>query len=534
VLETKWQGLLEFETGGYFTPYSMILFFLRWHIFCNIFEAMKTNILHILLIFVLAFVLCKGASAQEGDLSMHEVALLDLINEARENPLSMASFMGMNPEKILQDLPELKDILTQGLSSLTFNKSLYQAASSHTADMISKGYYSHASLDGKTYSDRIASTGYLALETGESLGLLGFSNFIDPSESVRAVFEEMFRSELDPSNSGQRNILNPQLAQIGISLGTGTLNVGADIFNVYMVTCDFASSVEKEAMELFQLVNQARTRPLEVIASLGMDPDQVLADIPELQEILTDGLSPLTFNIQLYKAAAGHVKDMIENGYYSHDSLDGLSYDDRIRDAGYDPLYAGECLGLQCLGDGFGEDNEEAMEKIIALMFRKIFIPELNPDAEERNILNPLVRETGISLIKGKSDLLGGICGDNLLLMAADFGLSFEEQPPCIVGLVYQDMDEDMLYSPGEGFNQAGVSIELVSGDDMSRVVSLYSSQVGSFIFPAVAGEYRVTVDADGYEIVRDIEIGEEENIDLVLSIPLFNEESDQSEVSEP
>jgi len=214
--------------------------------------------------------------------------------------------------------------------------------------------------------------------------------------------------------------------------------------------------------------------------------------------------------------------------------LDGRSCDDRIRDTGYDPLYAGEYLGLQCLGDDFGDDNEEAMEKIIALIFRKIFIPELNPDAEERNILNPLVKEMGISLIKGQSDLLGGICGDNLLLMAADFGLSSEEQSSCIVGLVYQDMDEDMLYSPGEGLNQAGVSIELVSGDDISSVVSVYSSQVGSFIFPAVPGEYRITVDADGYEIVRDIEIGEEENIDLVFSIPLPNEESDTSEGSEP
>lgn len=489
---------------------------------------MKSKAIHITLILALIFGLCISASAEANDLSEHELAFLELINEARENPLATASAMGMDPDRILLDFPELKDILTQGLPPLTFNISLYEAATAHTEDMLENNYYSHDSLDGRTYDDRIRETGYHSLATGESLGLLGFSNFIDPAESVRAMFEKMFRDELDPSSIEQRNILDPELTQAGIALGTGTLNLGGYIFNGYIITCDFGSSVGKAGMQLFQLINQARSRPLDVAASLGMDPDQILADFPELYDILTQGLPPLTFNFQLYAAAMAHVKDMLENGYYSHDSLDGRTYDDRIRETGYDPLYAGESMGLQCLGPDFIDETPDQIDRLIRLMFKKIFARELTPaNTEERNILDPVLREVGISIITGTSSELGGICGDNLLLMVADFGLSSkEEQTPGIVGVVYSDLDQDMLYSPGEGICQVAVSVEGLSGDDASCLFKLHTNEAGGFGLPVVPGEYRISVVIYDHEIVEHIEVGDQ-NRAVWISVPLPPEEPD-------
>ena len=54
---------------------------------------------------------------------------------------------------------------------------------------------------------------------------------------------------------------------------------------------------EPEA-KLLQLINQARENPLTVAASLGMDPEQILADFPEWHDLLTQGLPPLTFSMQ--------------------------------------------------------------------------------------------------------------------------------------------------------------------------------------------------------------------------------------------
>ena len=138
--------------------------------------------------------ICIGVSAEGNGPSEYEVAFLGMINEARENPLATASFLGMDPDQILLDFPELEEILTKGLPPLTFHKNLYEAAKNHTADMFKKGYYAYNSLDGRTYEDRIMATGYVPVAAGESLGLSGFSNFIDPGASARTIFESMFEA----------------------------------------------------------------------------------------------------------------------------------------------------------------------------------------------------------------------------------------------------------------------------------------------------------------------------------------------------
>ena len=68
---------------------------------------------------------------------------------------------------------------------------------------------------------------------------------------------------------------------------------------------------------LLQMINEARKAPLTTATSLGMDPDKILMDFPELEEMLTNGIPPLTFDPNLYNAAFQHNMDMIENDYYS-------------------------------------------------------------------------------------------------------------------------------------------------------------------------------------------------------------------------
>ena len=46
-------------------------------------------------------------------------------------------------------------------------------------------------------------------------------------------------------------------------------------------------------------------------------------------------VAPLTLNLQLRDAARGHSQDMATNNYFSHTSLDGRTFDQRIRQAGY-------------------------------------------------------------------------------------------------------------------------------------------------------------------------------------------------------
>jgi len=398
---------------------------------------MITRILSILLLSISLFggavgVVCAtegSPSAQDEVLpSPQEEALLALINQARRNPLAVAASMGMDPEKILKDLPELEQILREGLPPLTFNGVVFAAARAHTQDMLAAGYYSHVSPDGRGYQARIRDAGYPAGETGESLGMLYFANFINPGDAVWFLFEYLYRDELDPARTESRNILNPLLQEAGVSIDAGVLSLGGASWNVYIATCDFGGVISGPEAMLLQWINQARENPLRAAADLGMDPEQVLADLPEWHDLLTQGLPPYAFNLNLAEAARAHARDLLANGYYSHESLDGRTCEDRMRAAGYDPLQAGESLFMACLGDDPPETySRERVAEILRAIFRHILARELGPYfAGQRNILNASFQEAGIGFALGESQALGSICGNSALLMVVDFGLRAE------------------------------------------------------------------------------------------------------------
>ncbi len=354
-----------------------------------------------LLMTVLLFVSLLGgmggvASAAEVVPSPQDEALLALINQARQNPLAVAASMGMDPEKILKDLPELEKILKEGLPPVTFNGNLFEAARAHTADMFANGYYSHVSPDGRGYDARIRDSGYPAVATGESLGMLTFANFIDPKDAARFLFEYMFWDELDPSRTEKRNILDPGLKEAGVSVDTGVLSLGGVLWNVYLATCDFGAVISEPEAELLRLINEARANPLGVAETLGIDAAAYLEGRPELRAAFEQGLAPLTVNRTLLSVSAAHLQDMLGNNYYGKISLDGRTVNERIAASGYRFAAAGESLGITWFTDPI--DPLVAAGRIFESMFRA----ELDPsNAGELTILAPRMQEAGIAFGKG-------------------------------------------------------------------------------------------------------------------------------------
>jgi hypothetical protein len=74
----------------------------------------------------------------------------------------------------------------------------------------------------------------------------------------------------------------------------------------------------------------------------------------------------------------------------------------------------------------------------------------------ERNILNPLYREVGIGLVQGTS-----VHHPNYIsMLVGDFGTRAETDAwPYLKGRVYIDLDDNHLFSPGEGISEAAVRI---------------------------------------------------------------------------
>jgi uncharacterized protein YkwD len=359
-----------------------------------------TMIIRFLFTVLLSVSLWGGArgivAAADAVPSPQDEALLELINQARQNPLSVAASMGMDPAKILKDLPGLEKILKEGLPPVTFNRTLFEVARTHTQDMFANGYYSHVSPDGRGADARIKDSGYAAVATGESLGMLTFANFINPKDAARFLFEYMFWDELDPSRTEKRNILDPSLKEAGVSVDTGVLRLGGTLWNVYLATCDFGAALSEPENELLRLINEARANPLGVAQTFGIDAGVYLEGRPELRAAFEQGLAPLVVNGSLVSASAAHLRDMLGNNYYGKISLDGRTVNERVAATGYRFAAAGESLGITWFTDPI--DPMAAAGLIFASMLRD----ELDPsNAGKLTVLDPGMKEAGIALGQG-------------------------------------------------------------------------------------------------------------------------------------
>lgn len=101
----------------------------------------------------------------------------------------------------------------RGLRSLRYNRRLATAASRHAKDMARRGYFSHDSLDGRDFVDRIMRTRYIrGRRGGWSLGenmAWGSGELATPRSIVRAWMR---------SPGHRRNILNRRFREIGVAL----------------------------------------------------------------------------------------------------------------------------------------------------------------------------------------------------------------------------------------------------------------------------------------------------------------------------
>lgn len=104
------------------------------------------------------------------------------------------------------------------------------------------------------------------------------------------------------------------------------------------------------------------------------------------QERTARGLKPLKANPRLTAAARRHARDMGLRGYFSHDSLSGATFADRIRRAGYRARTLGENLAW-----GSGELGSP----------RAIVQGWMESPGHRANILSRKFREAGMGVAFG-------------------------------------------------------------------------------------------------------------------------------------
>lgn len=415
--------------------------------------------------------------------SEDETSLLELINEARKDPLGMAESLGMARETVLKGLPELNDILTGGLAPLAFDENLYKAAIGHTEEMIANSFYSHNSIDGRTYAERIRESGYYsAAVCGESLGMVAFQNFMAPAEAVRIIFKSIFLAELDPETTEERNILNPERTEAGIVLGSGQFTTGGLTLNAYLATLDFGKPVadaEAIAHALVGMLNAARHNPAVALLDAGIDPASAAEAYEDLGGISTNPLPPLAWNEKLHGTAGAHNRDMIDHDYFDTVSLDGLTPFDRVASTGYDPAYVGESLGKVLAGVDVKEGD--GVFDIARRLYERMLANDVDLESDaDRNIFNPFVTEVGIGVDTAFWGPRGIDEQPMSYLGVADFAAPLDQRF-FVVGTVYNDRNHNGLIDEYEGIPGLNITLKPEDGAAGSETVTGRSGPTGHY-----------------------------------------------------
>jgi uncharacterized protein YkwD len=93
---------------------------------------------------------------------------------------------------------------------------------------------------------------------------------------------------------------------------------------------------------LVAATSQASTTSIKAGADQGIEQGMIaLVNSYRAQH----GLAPLTANNALMRAARAHSRDMVENNYFDHTSLDGEQFSRRLIRFGYRWQSAGEAIG---------------------------------------------------------------------------------------------------------------------------------------------------------------------------------------------
>jgi hypothetical protein len=232
---------------------------------------------------------------------------------------------------------------------------------------------------------------------------------------------------------------------------------------------------EFNAFEIYmlQLVNRARLDPSGEAARYGIDLNQGLA----AGTISATPKQPLVPNPLLNNSARAHSQWMLDTDIFSHTGAGGSQPFNRMTTAGYPfaaPYAAGENIAFSGTTGTLG-----GLASYIEDQHRGLF---LSP-SHRTNIENGSYREIGISQVTGA--FTSGTTTYNASMVTQNF--AFTGTTSFLGGVIYNDLDLDNFYDPGEGV--AGVTIR-INGTPVAT-----STAAGAYYLPLANGTHALQMD---------------------------------------
>ncbi len=225
---------------------------------------------------------------------------------------------------------------------------------------------------------------------------------------------------------------------------------------------------------VLEMINGARADPAAEGQRIGIDINEGLpsghAAVPR---------PPLAMNRTLLGVARAHSADMHARNYFAHNSLDGKSPFQRMQDAGYAYNSAGENIAAG------SSHSAPALENLLMVD------AGISGRGHRVNLLNTgggaPFREVGLGFFSASAPNTRGFAN----FLTQDFGRN--SMGPFLVGVVYDDANDNARYDEGEGLS--GVTVEPATGDWYA-----VTGSAGGYAFPvAASGTVTVTVSGGSF-----------------------------------
>lgn len=480
---------------------------------------LTANIMAILLM-VLA---CSfGHAEAEGEDSTLEVPpyAIELINTIRLDPLAYAESIGIDPGKLIEELPWMAEYLKNGLPPLV-SKSYFNSLAEE------KNSEAKASDETAGESDAPQAQYDFSL-TGEFGGIVSFYNFMPSEFAWEIIIRNQFEQEIKPGRVEPLYILNPGFDSIGIAIRGGVhSNSKGEIKNAYFATIYLASSTLKSEVQVLNMINQVRLDPDTIQTYLGKSLLEIVHNNPDTHLEWSRSCLPLMDSLILNKYARDYSRQIVSPGEGPLFASDSTPYS-RALEMGYEGSKFAETYTPIPVNVTSGE--------IATMVFSSLVDEEFKTFSDRKAIfsLDTVHGGLGISFTGGgegqeqisfSSVLCAGILKKDTLVdenvdenfhpQAGIYGVVYSDRDEN--GLVYPDNNGNKIYSPGEDIE--GASIVVVRKSDGITVSRVYTDRAGHFSISLDSGEeYRFEISAGELSVSLEILVDK----DLFLPVNLF------------
>lgn len=253
---------------------------------------------------------------------------------------------------------------------------------------------------------------------------------------------------------------------------------------------------------MMELVNRARLDPLAEATRQGIDLNFGIAP----NSISTDTKAPLSFNTQLIEAAYDHSVWMLDTDIFSHTGINNSNPGERMVTAGYGS--AGTFGWGENISFG-GTTGTYDLNEYVKDRHDRLF---LSQTGHRENLMFEGHAEAGFGIAEGVFTSEG--TGYNSVMATQNFAT--KNPSIFLTGVVFNDLDGDDFYTPGEGTDAIAVTFKQASSGSFTNSTQ-YST--GGWSATASSGDWNVTF--SGGALAQSIELtvalaGESGKVDLI------------------